>query len=143
MEIKCPRNLEILLSAIPIAVFKSLSTEPNSELIEEMVREKYGEVSKEELREEYNFFVTSHSEDLRILNELHKYGETREEIVDNLREHVRGCPDCSISYFNFLIKIINDYLNLPQLAMLGKKYEKNPIDFLKSQDREYLGLLDY
>lgn len=147
-EEKCPgEKLESLVLVLHPMVFETLSDEPERDILEKITRKSYPNISDEELDIRYREFLKHYGKNQRIASELFKYGNTREEILDNLRNHVAGCLNCSAEYIDMLkIYVISD-INLknskyPVIAALGRKYEKEGFfRLLKERDKEYLDLL--
>jgi len=55
-------------------------------------------------RESVIFDLICYGQIQRDMAELSRYGETREEIIKNLREHLNECKSCRERYQRFLVE---------------------------------------
>lgn len=97
----------------------------------------------------------------KILSDLLKYGDTKEKILEGLREHVKICLDCSKKYLDYLISYAYCVISLKDIEkeyghadFLTKGAVKESIEkakesfkkgifyILEEGDSKYLNLLD-
>jgi hypothetical protein len=95
-------DLGNLILSLDKIVFELLSEEPGRDMVEETYRESHQHAIEEDIKFIYSCHVKQHSQDLKDLARLHQYGDTREEIIENIREHLLECPECMYDYRRFL-----------------------------------------
>lgn len=144
---KCPENLEILLVNLPEEVFKSLSEEPDTKTLRRCLEMLGKDSSEERIQEEFRHMVKNYVLDQRTAAQLFKYGNTREEIVERIRQEVKSCLTCSAGYLDFLKKHAMVMIQFAEskrepLRTIGELYkQKGLFGNIVDLDRQYLGLL--
>jgi len=89
----------MLVSFLEERKFSGLGTKrPDWDEIEREARARNSEVTENEIRKTYSIEATLHNRNLGILARLHDYGETRDEIIATLREHLESCRRCREEY---------------------------------------------
>jgi len=158
-KIKCPkRNLERFLLSLNDINFKELGKEPSIEEAEGLARFlcSYGngeETTEAYIKEAYRRLLRRKIKERRDAEELSIYGQTCEEILKNLKEHVRECHNCSKKYVEFITegavmlfqgskKIISGDYPKELIDSAREEVRVGLYELLKQEDKRFLGLLE-
>jgi len=142
---RCPgKRLNNLLIHIECESFENLKIEPTTEGARFIAEhDNNPNPPPYDLEEYYQFLVMFYKRRQEIGKEIYSYGNNRDEIINNLSEHVAGCPECSERYRDF----IDMKFRSAKRAMKQKQPEAcscmtfRDLEELKRKvDRKYLGM---
>lgn len=142
----CPIDLEELLYGIPKPTFDFMTHEPSLEEERENLREETGEVSEKEIIQRFRARMKAYQIDQKILERLHEYGRTREEIVAGIATHIRTCKKCFEQYYGYLKNIAGEDLGEDWKlgengieATMSRDYARK----IRELDKMHLGILKW
>jgi hypothetical protein len=139
-NLKCPgEGLRSLVYSLPINCFNRLGEEPNRDYLERSIIECCEEQTNEDIEEFYRSMVRNYNEEQKIAAVLFSYGNTRKEIIKNLRGHVIRCPTCTRDYLNAIYSSAN--LLFKVMNSINGKKQYNLLSILKERDNDMLKLL--
>lgn len=157
-KVKCPGDcLDILLIHFRQIDFDSLEKEPSIDEAEAIERafsslqEFYG-LNAPGAMEFYGRMLRRARDERGYAQELSAYGNTPEEILDNLRSHVLECLGCSISYLRLITGGAAYKLEADRRLIAGdcpdelreiaaRELSMGLADRIKEEDERFLGLL--
>lgn len=108
-EIKCPKNLEKAILGADDIYYKFISGEIDEKKVKESLRkklekekklrkEKLGvseEASEKEINEEYEKLKKIYKDGREYAKMFAEYGDSKEEVLDNIKAHAKFCGVCS------------------------------------------------
>ena len=150
-ETFCPgKNLETLLEFTEQDEFECLMMEPSLKETAEILKKDEPYITEEEILQVYKHDLRVQVENRRATEQLFEYGNSREEILNGLKEHVNHCKTCFSRYMNYLIRDTNRHFKNAEGINLEEENQNYTrwIDkaglfgILKLLDEDYLKLLD-
>ena len=101
---KHPEDLDRILSCLPDEIFSHLNDEPSIKDAEEVAKFNESEgYTEEDVKEYSKIILSSYNDTQRFAKKLHEYGKNREEIIFNLKKHIKDCGKCMKKYFNYIV----------------------------------------